>query len=374
MVLRMSVPCARFKPGTEVADPARLFGRDSALRSLGAALRAGTHTEVVAERKFGKSSLLRCAAPLFKDDERFLAVYVPVNYLNCSAWPHFYGWLTAHTLASAAKRAPAAHLCAATKFGSKCLGTYSSDPDPYEIFARLPQQSEKMLSSFQFLFTHLAEVGISTILLLDEISSALKYFDGDSEQFRYLRQMAMEQGASGCQVLTICTADRAEWQDIISKAAGSPGLNFISNHLRLGSIPEYDARGLLQAHAKECEPPFDMPPGISDAVLDLAQAYPYYLKVAAEKAYQQVVPSGRHDSALLWEQTYAAVRGHLLRYISSCNTAEKKALRTVISSPVSSQQKNVPLDRLFRRGLLEIDGGLFKPFNSLFRMACEEVL
>jgi len=370
----MRVARARFKSGTEVAEPAKLFGRDATLRSLSAALRAGTHTEVVAERKFGKSSLLRCAAALFKDDEKFLAVYVSVNYLTCSAWPDFYAWLAAYTLAAAAKRAPLAQLCAATKFGSKCLGTCSSNPDPYEIFARLQQNSQKMVSAFQFPFTFLAAAGISTILLLDEISSALRYFDGDAEQFRYLRQMAMEQGASGCQILTVCTADRTEWQDIISKAESSPGLNFISNHVRLGPIPEDDVRLLLQTHAAECDPPFDMPPDISGAILNLAQAYPYYLKVAAEKAYQQAVSSGPHDSALLRENTYASVRGHLLRYIGTCNASEKKALHAVLSSPVSLQQKSIPRDRLFRRGLLRIDDGLFKPFNPLFRMACEEVL
>ncbi len=51
---------ANFGPGREVSDPGNLFGRASTLQSLNLALRSGIHTEIVAERKFGKSSLLRC--------------------------------------------------------------------------------------------------------------------------------------------------------------------------------------------------------------------------------------------------------------------------------------------------------------------------
>lgn len=131
---------------------------------------------------------------------------------------------------------------------------------------------------------------------------------------------------------------------------------------------------LLQTHAAECEPPFDMAPDIYDAVLNLAQAYPYYLKVTAETAYRQVVSTSRRDTAALPEEAYASARGHLLRCITTCTTAEKKTLLAVISSTISSQQRSTSLRRLFHRGLLRIDDGVFKPFNSLFRMACEEVL
>ena len=370
----MPAPCARFKPGTEVTEPTRLFGRDAALQSLCAAMRAGTHTEVVAERKFGKSSLLRCAAALLKDDERLLAVYIPVNYLTCSAWTDFYAWISAHIMAVLGERRRPADLHAARAFGSMYLATPQPDGNVREIFSQLHRQNpQKILSAFQSLFSVLADAGVSTILLLDEISTALKHFDGDPEQFTYLRHIAM-QSSSRSQALTVCTADRTEWQDIVSKTRGSPGLNFISNHLRVGPIAEDDARMLLQTHAAECEPPFDMPPDIYDAVLNLAQAYPFYLKVTAEKAHHQVLSTGSRDTALLAEQTYASARGHLLRYITTCTTAEKKTLLAVISSPISSQRRSTPLRRLFHRGLLRIDDDVFRPFNPLFSMACKEVL
>jgi hypothetical protein len=336
---------------------------------------AGTHTEVVAERKFGKSSLLRCLEAALRDEESTVAIYVPVNYLNCSRWQDFYAWLTAHVLAGIGKRTSGHLGYLAQRLSHKHPNFAVGESDPNEIFSQLGQVDvPNVVSRLQCLLNVLTDMGISIVLLLDEISAALSYFDGDSQRFQYLRQLAMSDGSVNCKPLTVCIADRSQWQLMIPQDGRSPGLNFISNHVRLAGIPKEDARLLLQEHGAECTLLCLMPPAMVEMVLYISGTYPYYLKVAGEKAYQQLIVSGRLHRNSLQRETYMAVRGHLSRYLSACDSLERKVLSRVITSLVSVSSRDIALWRLYDRGLLRIQDGVFLPFNELFRSACEEFL
>jgi hypothetical protein len=336
---------------------------------------AGTHTEVVAERKFGKSSLLHCLEASLRDEGSTVAVYVGVNYLNCSRWQDFYTWLTAHVLAEIGKRSLGISEPIAQRLSRQYPNFALGESDPDEIFSKLEQLgTQTVVPSFGHLVNILADMGISTVLLLDEISVALKYFDGDPQRFQYLRKFAMSNGSGNCKPLTVCTADRVQWESMLSVDGGSQALNFISNHIRLTGISKESALLLLQAPGAECTPLCQMQPAMVEMVLDISETYPYYLKVAGEKAYEQLMVLGHLDRESLQSEIYNAVRGHLSRYLSACDSLERKILYRVITSSVRVLERDISLQRLYDRGLLRIQGEAYRPFNRLFRVACEEFL
>lgn len=343
-----------FDPGREVSNPQKLYGRNSILNSLKAALRAGVHTQVVAERKFGKSSLMRCLQEVFREEEAFCVVYVPVNYLKLGEAKEFYAWVSAYVASRLSTRNSDLSMNATEKLCALHPEIPFKKASVSDILASIWKIGEgKIFTLFESLFMVLVESGICTILLLDEISDAAKHFEGERGAFAPLRQAAMSDLGDKLKALTVCISDRAEWQDMAIKDESSPALNFISNHIRLAGIPEDDARLLIRRHADY------MDEQTAAKILDIAWTYPFYLKVAGEKAYLQLVQTGKVDSELLLKETYDAVRGHLRGNIRISDKRERDALVRIVTSPVPIKDKDIGVIRLFGRGLLRVHDGFF---------------
>lgn len=96
--------------------------------------------------------------------------------------------------------------------------------------------------------------------------------------------------------------------------------------------------------------------------------------MTGENAYHQQALLGHLGRASLDGEAYQAVRGHLGGYVKACNEQEKRALYRVATSSILSADKDSTTQRLFDRGLIRIQGGVFRPFNQLFRMARQDCL
>lgn len=368
-----ALPRAHFDAGTVNGNHGTLYGRATTILALKAALLSGTHTEVIGARKFGKSSLLRHVANFLHEQSNCLGIYVPVDSLNCAGWRDFYAWLMAYVLAAAASKNLTGKYT-----GEGSWPRYKDSPSalvgPAEFFSEIRKRDgDTVVADLLRLLTHFCHRGISTVLLLDEFTFALKYFQDDPARLTALRELAMLEGSGDSKPLTVCVASPVGWENLNSLPTASVSMNFLCNRVAVGGISEEAAHQLLREHAQACHPPLELHTEVINMILDIASTYPFYLKVAGEKAYLQKMLCQLIDPASLELETYGAVRAHMMQYVRACDVEERQALSRITNNWVPAHKLPDSSQRsLLEEGLVKVEGNFIRPFNRLFLRACRE--
>jgi hypothetical protein len=362
-----------YKVGHIITQPEDLYGRDEELSNLTTWIfQSSNHVQVLGERKFGKTSLIRTFIEMARRwNEPSLLVYNDVSQFLCHTWADFYVSILRET-----------HEQLLDERGDLADGVlealtllYRGDP-PIQFhhgFAEALLNSQlgesTILGIFTRYFKALKQLGIPVILFLDEMAYTLHHFGDDKSRFSHLRQVAMFKDSYD---VTIVSADRRSHEEIApedpEKKDFSPGLNFITQTVRIGLIEEEDARRLIVDTARNAPEPVTFSEDELSFMLWQAGRLPFLLQLIAEKFYVEKIVGKAIDRSQIVEETFSAARGHLLEHWRVSSLAERRALRAIGSTqaaPDLSIQQTT--NALLARGLVaEQSDGEIGLYSELF--------
>ena len=354
-----------FSPGSVIAEPARLFGRDGELRNLRTyVVNSVNHVQVLGERKFGKSSLLRCFEATMRNEDRTVVVYADVSRFICSRWVDFYGNLLRATDSAIRRSDAEAH--AALRQG--LLRILRKPPFPLdtqfcEKLLKEDLSDNVVLDVVEGFFQAASAAGLTVILLLDELAIGIKHFRNDDSRFAHLRSLALERDRFDVRVVF---ADRRSQEDIAPERLYSPGLNFISQTIRLGQIAAHDAERLLRTTAVRGNPVVQLSQTEIRTALEISGCIPFLLQHVGEYIFLRKAEGSHCDPVDLAASVFGAVRGHLEQQWRIRSDSERVLLQRIAMGQPGSVGEHQDLLTLLDQGLIVRSNGGFRLYSPLF--------
>lgn len=365
-----------FRGGQIITEPTELYGRDKELEYLETALlHTSNHVEVIAERKFGKTSLLRCFMAKVEQeyDEPILIVYADVSQFICSRWQHFYAHLLRLTHLKLLKyfkhiaEAVINELPASYRVMTPPMTFTDSFAD--ELIESKWNYTTDILSRY---FAKLAQHGLDVVLLLDELTYATHYFNGDELHFSHLRNLAMSRDKFS---VNIAFADRRTQDEIAPERETSPGLNFIHQTLRLGVLSEQNARKLIIENGRKGTVPVEFTEKEIEFILWQSGRLSFLLQLIAEKIYLQKARNKTVDLNRVARQVTEAARSHMLEPWRVSSNEERLVLQTITSGkPVAAILQPTQKRLLSRRLILQNERGELKLYCPIFESFIQDQL
>ncbi len=292
-----------FQPSIEVSNPALLFGHNEPrgyLEQLINYIRLGSNTQVLGERRAGKTSLLRCCARKLSEE---IPTLIPV-YINYRDYPDVRGYSNAYRLLLAAI------YVRTIKVGNVPpdviqLGMPPATPDLsldkcyQQLCGAYGQEADSNLEKYVEL---LNKRGFGIALLIDEYEHLMRHtFEGQDGEFFRLRELssasAIQEGSP--KPFTYVIAGAKSW-DKLCEMMGSPELNNTGSLIYLGPIGPESFKKMWNKGVEETEEELrtnlvNSPYGIEE-VYTLAGGWPYYGKVIG-----QLISMGNYDETSYYQ-------------------------------------------------------------------------
>ncbi len=362
--------------GSIITDPKDLYGRDRELSALATWVfrSSSNNTQVLGERKFGKTSLLRSFVQLSRQEGvDALLVYCDVSQFLCRSWVDFYLTLLKETHDQLLdepdnKASRVLETLKLLYIGTPPLRFENQFVDDL-IRSRVDEFTG--IDIFRRYFAALKRNNIYTVLFLDELAYALHHFVDNDLHFTHLRGLAMEKDLYW---VTIVCSDRRSWEEIAPERAGSPGLNFITQTIRLGPIEETEARRLISENAKNGNPTVEFSEDELVYLMWASGRMPYLVQLMAEKFYFRKAVGEVVDTSQIWDETFAAAHSHLLEQWRVTTLTERTALRAISGGLNSADQitQEARSALLTRNLLVTRPNGGVAPYSPLFGKVIEE--
>lgn len=357
-----------FRGGQIITEPTELYGRERELENLETSLlHTSNNVQVIGERKFGKTSLLRCFMAKVQQeyDEPILIVYADISQFICNRWQHFYANLLRIT-----------HLQLLECFEEIAETVINELPASYRVmkppFSFTHAFAEELIESkwshttniLSRYFALLKQHGLDVVLLLDELTYGKHYFNGDERHFSHLRNLAMLREKFS---VNIAFADRRTQDEIAPERETSPGLNFINQTLRLGVLSEQNARKLIIENGRKGTIPVEFTEEEIEFILWQSGRLSFLLQLIAEKIYLLKARNKTVDFTGVAREVTEAARGHMVEHWRVSSNDERLVLQTITSGkPVPSSLQTTQKRLLSRRLIWQNEDGELSPYSPIF--------
>lgn len=316
-----------FTFGNPIRDPARFYGRREDIRQVVNRLRSSAHesTSVVGERRIGKTSLLKhldnpeVAAELGLPPDEYCLVYIDFQGLTDITPQRFWQRVL---------RKMEREICL---------------PDLVPEIQKLRKMGAFDLFDLEDLFEMITDVGLTTVLLLDEFEYVTQNPNFGSDFFGGLRALAIHQN------LPMVTATRRELVDLChsDEIKGSPFFNIFANVV-LKPFRRAEVYEMLDGYLAKTDLTFTSQE--RELVIGLGGGYPFFIQMAGSYLVDAKQKGLERDPLLqeVYTSFDAQSDSHFTYMWSHSSESEKISLLAVISldrqKPV---QKTVPtLDNL----------------------------
>ena len=288
-----------FQPNVEVVEPALLFGHNTEnglLHRFASKLRLGANTQIIGERRIGKTSMLKCASVVLHD--RTPAI-LPI-YLNFRQHGQVRGYVHALRLLLSYIHVAVAKFLD-DEVAEKCFaetGLKHSD-DPKKSFQQLKAASGHEIEG---LIEHhvlwLNGNGFGIVLLFDEYESMMSStFEGVSGSFFFIRDLSARGPTTpgAPKPLTYAIAGSIPWRKLCERI-GSPEFNNTGEMLYVPPISEISFNEMwghcLAASSDTIRDRVQHSFPDASLVYDLTGGWPFYGKLighfaATEPSYDQ---------------------------------------------------------------------------------------
>lgn len=299
-----------FTFGNPIKDPARFIGRVEDMRQIVNRLRSSAHesTSVVGERRIGKTSLLKhldnpdVATGLGLPPSEYCMVYIDFQGLTDITPQRFWGRVL-HKMER-----------------SICM------PELAPEIQQVREQGNFDLFDLEDLFEAIADVGLTTVMLLDEFEYVTQNPNFGPDFFGGLRALAIHQN------LPLVTATRRELVDLChsEELKGSPFFNIFANVV-LRPFSREDIYNLLDGYLAETD--LTLSPRERELVIGLGGGYPFFTQMAGHYLVE-AKQKGLEDDAFLQDVVAnfdAQSDSHFTYMWSHSSESEKITLLSVIS-------------------------------------------
>jgi hypothetical protein len=311
-----------FAFGNPIRDQTRFFGRKEDLRQIINRLRSSAHesTSVVGERRIGKTSLLKyldtpeVAAGLGLPPGEYCMIYIDFQGLTDITPARFW-----QRVLLKMERAI-------------CL------PDLLPQIQAVRSMGELDLFDLEDLFEHTSDLGLTTVLLLDEFETITQNPNFGSDFFGGLRALAIHQN------LPLITATRRELVDLChsEEIKGSPFFNIFANVV-LRPFSREEVLEMLAGYLAGTGLTFSGPE--QELVIGLGGGYPFFTQMAGHYLVEARL-KGLQEEALLQEvvASFDAQSDSHFNYMwTHCSDSEKITLLVVIAlDRQKSTRKTIP--------------------------------
>ncbi len=341
-----------FQPGKVVEDPAELFGRTGrhgTLDLLVTQLRMGTSSQLLGERRSGKTSILRCACSVLNHaDSRCVPVYL--NFRD-NAYIHGVAACYKYIIGKVMD----ATECRKGAVGAETSTLLGANPALHDLETIQALDDSRVYGVFERLLAQAASKSLRVILLIDEYEHLLKQtFAGEPGAFGHLRWLSSQPGLT----LSFAVAGRTTWMDNVG-VDGSPELNTIGP---LYFVPPLE-RGAFGQMWEHCVASLDAVGSLNltrtswdaDRVFAAVGGWPFYGKLVG-----QLLASGDVDE----DHAYDALRPHFEHVWHGLNIGEREALLTCARG---HDWGGFDGEALVKRGLLVRDSGELIPCGRMWQ-------
>lgn len=291
-----------FIPSAEIQVAGDLFGRNKPGRELHALVssivNSHCNSQIIAERRSGKSSLLNCALQSLQSDLcGGNLIGALANFKRCPIVGDVNGGYAflCSTVLMQSTTAPIWTNDASFEFtATKKLPRCESIADFYEAIISSEIRAEKL---FEALIVRLAKQGFSSILLIDEYETMFfRVFGAKVGSAHTIRDLVMT-GLDNRQRFQCGIAGARSW-DFFSQDIGSDDFNFIDDNIFLRPLNEDECREIMvlgyeQSRGKPKTNIEDWIPKSAD-LRRYAGGWPYVLKMIAN----EIAKTGNLDEDL----------------------------------------------------------------------------
>jgi len=310
-----------FTFGNPIRSADRFFGRTEELRQIVNRLRSSAHesTSIVGERRIGKTSLLKhlekkkVAEELGLSGDEFCMVYMDFQGMMDITPERFW-----QRVLQKMERA----IC---------------KPELVMEIKQIRTQQSFDLFDLEDLFSQIADLGLTIVLLLDEFEYVTQNTYFGSDFFGGLRTLAIHHN------LPLITSTRRDLVDLChsEELKGSPFFNIFAN-IVLRPFSQSEVKELLIGYLEGTDITFN--PQETELVLNLGGGYPFFTQMAAYYLFEAKL-NGLFESDLIKEvslQFDAQSAAHYEYMWNRSNESEQIILLSVISLQRQTTPDNKP--------------------------------
>lgn len=368
----MTLSYTGFLPSSFVTTPELLYGHSlpgALLDEVAMYVGNGTNTQVLGERRSGKTSLIKCCInKLSKEIPSLIQVYL--NYREHSdikGRAEAIKYLLANVHAAAVRQGmlpPGQTL----KLKGLSFGNTNFPEEIYEQLRSIKHSYQIDGLLREYILQYVSGLGAGVVLYLDEYEHMLlNTFEAEAGAFFFLRDLSSvpkRNEAGGFKPLTIIIAGATIWDKLCGNI-GSPELNNIAavsyvHPIDIGSFRSMWEHCLSHSSEDVVRRIENSPISVEDAYA-LTGGWPFYGKIVGQQ-----LSVGHSDTDDLYQGLYQ----HFNVIWSRLTETEQQVTKSgVVATAQPSLVKN-----LMRLGLLEEDeDGTVKPMGGLWRRFVAEV-
>ncbi|MGO9122062.1 MAG: hypothetical protein ACLQPD_31175 [Desulfomonilaceae bacterium] len=353
-----------FDPFSPVTKPEFLFGHNlpgGLLDGLTSQVRLGANTQILGERRSGKTSLIWCCiSRLHAEFPRIIPVYINYRqYATIKGYAPAYRLMLSLIHAAVTERNCNGFPKEVT-IGSITLPFTRSPEDCYH---HLCDVDEIMLGAIMGQYiTMLSNCGYGIVLFLDEYEHLIRYtFSDEPGLFFELRELASKpRPKSGIpRPLTYVVAGALPWHEL-SHIVGSPELNTIGPVLTVGPI---DVPAFYQMWESCLASSVRESTGTCDAVMprvgevyEMVGGWPFYGKFVGQSLFAE---------GTVADNLYSSLSQHFAVSWSRSPSQRERLAEAFRDHP---QTKDSEIEDLIQRGLIQqVSDSLFKIRGGLWK-------
>lgn len=342
-----------FEAHAEVVDPNELFGhgrKDRLLDRLVRAVRGGLNTQLLGERRAGKTSLLHCCRTrLLVEAPRVVPLYVNFRQeATLRGVENAHRLLVARIHAALQEHRPA-DVGDGVQLESVALRAGLSEAACFELLTHVPHGLSGQNGVFAEYIRALRRRGLTVVLLLDEYEHMVELtFNCTAGAFFTIRDLSTEPRPSGEPTgLTYVIAGRHHWKTMDAKI-GSPEFNKTGDLLVVGPISHDDFGAMwercTQTSTSEEQARLQASEITADRACELTGGWPAFGKIIGKSiaVHGTVSP----------EAAYGAIEPHLSIWWTGLPELEQRGLAELVCG---RQLHDFPVRDLAARGLLMRD-------------------